>query len=195
MRRERDEEGGTPEEEIEEIYFRTRDYVDLSKITAWDELNIQNQLISAYAQHGGDKKARDFQALESMASSRLMERFSRNERIKDTFFAGRIKEEKVRGKPRFTLQAGVSPFVSPEGKKYTAGKFLRGRTREETIKFLEGRLPATPMQKSLADLKESDIRPLNIRGRTYFQMPKGYPMGGRFLAGKTRAEAYKGVKQ
>lgn len=136
-----------PSEEIESIWTRIKAYIDTANVKsismAMIKDEIENEMRSPSKKAVPAAKETNPQAMmDFLIEKGFPKEASENVKISNEILGTRIKEITVKGIPRFQITKGT-PTV--DGIK--AGQFISGKTKDQAIKSLTGKVKKLPKPK------------------------------------------------
>ena len=133
-----------PEEMIEQIWERNKAYIDTKEIKSISAKMIADEIESAMrkARVPAAKEVNPQSQMDFLIERGFPKEASENVKISNEILGTRIKEITVKGIPRFQITKGT-PTV--DGVK--AGQFISGKTKDQAIKSLTGKVKKLPKPK------------------------------------------------
>lgn len=124
-------------EEIESIWERNKNYIDIKKIKSVSKEGIQKEILQKL--QSVKATGRNPQSNSNFLINRnFPEVASKNPNIRRELLKDNIVSIKVKGSTRFQIAKGTQT-VFLDGKRIKAGQFLSGKQQAEAIKDLEKR--------------------------------------------------------
>lgn len=136
-----------PEDEIEAIWSRIKAYIDTANVKSITMAMIKDEIESEMRSPSkksvpSEKEIRDQSTMDFLIEKGFPKEASENIKISNEILGSRIKQITVRDAPRFQIAKGT-PTV--DGVK--AGQFISGKTKDEAIKSLTGKVQKLPKPK------------------------------------------------